>query len=147
MDFGYYGSGTGGILEVAGIVAQHRHAVARDLIAMGYHGDAPIEIGDLVSIVLASPPGSSVRYFAEGGWSQTDHLLANYHEQLAGLTHLPEPYERPGTPQEQAEPNQVPITNGTPKLTPQTREEFEARRKRDMARGAELAATEKKIAH
>lgn len=134
---------TGGILEVAQIVANHRHAVVRDLNSLGYHGkDALIDFGEFISIVLASPPLSAVRYAVEGGWSQTDQLLANVHEQLGGVRQLPQPYARPGV----AEVDPGPIkADGSARFTPQTREEFELRRARDMARGAELAATERRI--
>ena len=113
-------------------MGQYRHAVVRDLNFAGYHGDTPITLGDLVSIVLASPPGSAVRYWAEGGWSQTDHLMANLAEQQAGLTQLPQRYSRPGV----AEPVK-------PDWVPMTREQFDRRHSRDLARGDELAATEK----
>lgn len=124
-------------------MCKYRHAVVRDLNSLGYHGAAPIEFGDFVSIVIASPPGSAVRYAVEGGWSQTDHLIANWAEQQAGLTELPQRYMRPGVAVE-ADPGPI-KSDGSPRLTPQTREEFEARRARDRARAAELAATEKQI--
>jgi hypothetical protein len=129
-------------------VAKHRHAVVRDLVSLGYRGDSLIDFGDFISIVIASPPMSAVRYAVEGGWSQTDHLLANLHEQQGGFRELPHPYPRPSAvPAERDEPDHVPISlSGSPQLTPQTREEFARRRARDMARGAELAATEKRIA-
>lgn len=112
-------------------MADFRHAVVRDLNFAGYHGDTPITLGDLVSIVIASPPGSAVRYAAEDGWSQQDHLLANLAEQQAGLTQLPTRYARPGV----AEPVK-------PGPVPMTREEFDKRHARDLLRGDQLAATE-----
>ena len=121
----------------------HRHAVNRDLNDFGYRGrHAPIDPQDFISIVLASPPGSAVRYSVEGGWSQLEHLVANLGEQQAGITQLPQRYPRPGVAQE-IDPGPIGL-NGSPRFTPQTREEFERRRKRDRARGAELAATERK---
>jgi hypothetical protein len=129
----YYWGDAGGILGVAEIVAEHRHAVVRDLNALGYQTrNALIELDEFISIVLASPRDSAVRYAAEGGWSQTDHLLANHAEQLAGLTQLPTRYVRPGVVATPAEPHWVPLT----------REEYDRRRARDLARGDELAATE-----
>jgi hypothetical protein len=126
-------------------VAKHRHAVRRDLNSLGYQGDTPIDFGDFISNVIASPPMSAVRYAIDEGWPQTDRLLANLHEHQAGLSELPHRYPRPGD--EPAAPEHVPISiSGSPQLTPQTREEFARRRARDMARGAELAATEKRIA-
>lgn len=135
---------SGGILRVAEIVADYRHAVVRDLVSLGYHGDTPIDFGDFISIVLASPPMTAVRYAATGGWDQTDQLLANVHEQLAGVRELPHQYERPGgVDVVAADPGPV-APGGSPRFTPQTREEFEARRARDRARGEELAATERR---
>jgi len=144
VGFGDRWGDAGGILTVADIVAEHRHAVVRDLNDMGYHGrNAPIDLDDFVSIVLASPTNSAVRYAVEGGWSQTDHLLANSVELQAGLGHLPQRYARPGV---QVESDPGPIApDGSPRLTPQTREEFERRRARDRARGDELAKTERAI--
>lgn len=133
MDGCGHGSDAGGILRVADIVAQHRHAVVRDLNSLGYRSDDPIRLDDFVSIVLASPPGSAVRWFVEGGWSQTDHLIANLAEQQAQLTQLPQRYERPGVAAAPPKPQWVPLS----------REEFDRRHSRDLARGDELAATER----
>jgi len=136
----------GGILEVAQIVAKHRHAVRRDLVLAGFPGDTPIHFGDFISIVLASPPGSAVRYAAMGGVSQTDELLMNLGEQYAGLRTLEQPYARHAEIPDEPMPEHVPMTmGGTPMMTPQTVEEYNARRVRDLARGAELAATDKRI--
>jgi hypothetical protein len=123
-------------------VAEHRHAVVRDLCALGYHGDTPITTGDFVSIVLASPPSSAVGHFT-GGWSRTDHLLVNIHEQMGGLTELPQRYSRPGLP---VDPDPGPIApDGSPRWTAMSRNEFDARRAADSARGDELAATERRM--
>ena len=125
-------------------MANHRHAVVRDLASLGYRGDALIDFGDFISIVLASPPLSAVRYAVEGGWSQTDQLLANLGEQQAGLRQIQQPYARPGVA---AEADPGPVTpDGAPRFTPQTREEFERRRARDRGRGEELADFERKEA-
>ena len=131
----------GGILTVAQIVAEHRHAVVRDLNSLGYHGDMGIDLGDLVSILLASPPGSAVRYAVESGWSQTDHLLANLAEQQANLTELPHRYPRPGV---QGAPDPGPVMpDGGPRFSVQSIDELKARRERDRARAAELEASER----
>lgn len=100
-----------------------------------------------MSIIVASPPDSAVRYAVDEGWPQTDRLIANMHEHQAGLSDLPQRYPRPGAQPTAAPEDHVPISvSGTPQLTPQTREEFARRRARDIQRGAELAATEKRIA-
>jgi hypothetical protein len=82
---------------------KHRHAVERDLIALGFNGTEDVgtsrlSLRKLAAIVLASPPDSAV-YFAEtrsGRYSQNDQLLANLSEQQAGLMTLPGKYDRPG---------------------------------------------------
>ena len=126
-------------------MGEHRHAVARDLIVLGYRGrEAPIDLGEFISIVLASPPTSAVRFAAQGGWSQTDELLANLSEQYAGVHNIDRRYSRPGVePAAAVDPGPLTADGGV-RLTPQTREEFAARRARDAARGEELAATENK---
>lgn len=78
------------------------HALRRDVIALGYRaGDmfTTLDIADMVSIVVAAPPGSSVRHYLDGGWTRTDHLLANMQEQGAGVAKLESPYQRPGLEQ------------------------------------------------
>lgn len=86
---------------------KHRHAVERDLIALGFNGTEDVgtprlSLRKLAAIVLASPPDSAV-YYAEtrsGRYSQNDQLLANLSEQQAGLLTLPARYDRPGVDQE-----------------------------------------------
>lgn len=114
----------------------HRRAVNRDLCALGYQGrQALIDPQDFIDIVLASYPGTAVRYAVDEGWPQTDQLLANLAEQHAGLTELPTRYARPGI-EEAAKPGPVTMT----------REEFDSRHTADLARGDQLAATEKSSA-
>jgi hypothetical protein len=127
-------------------VGAYRHAVARDLVALGYRGrEAPIDLGEFISVVLAAPPTSAVRFAAQGGWSQTDELLANLSEQYAGVHNIDRRYIRPGVTPPPVEADPGPLTaDGGVRLTPQTREQFDARRRRDAARGEELAATERK---
>jgi hypothetical protein len=64
------------------ICCEHRHAVERDLISLGFHGfedlGKRLTLWQLNSIVWGSPPGSAV-YHAEtrnGTYSQTDQILA-----------------------------------------------------------------------
>lgn len=73
---------TGGIVTLVRICGQHRHAVERDLISLGFNGFEDIgtrlTLWKLNSIVWGSPPGSAV-YHAEtrnGTYSQTDQLLS-----------------------------------------------------------------------
>jgi hypothetical protein len=125
----------GGILTVAETVGEYTHAVNRDLIALGYRtDDALISLGDFVSIVLASPSGSALRYAAEQGWSQTDLLLAQHNEQRFGLQ-----YDRPGVEAQEA-PSPI-GPNGSARFTPQPMDEFTERmeRLRARARAAEQA--------
>jgi hypothetical protein len=122
-------------------VVEYGHAVNRDLMDLGYRTDESlISLGDFVSAVLASPQGSAVRFAAEKGWSQTDLLLAQHNEQTFGVR-----YERPGV-EDAPDARSVPVVGGVPQMTPQTIEEFTKRRQRDIARGSDLAATEKKLA-
>lgn len=78
------------------------HALRRDVIALGYGVDdmfTTLDFADMVSIVVAAPPGSSVRHYLDGGWTRTDHMLANMQEQGAGHAKLDAPYQRPGLEQ------------------------------------------------
>lgn len=60
----------------------------------------------MVSIVVASPPTSSVGMALSGGWSREAHLLANMQEGNAGLAALQRPYTRPGgAPENAPNPN------------------------------------------
>jgi hypothetical protein len=81
-------------------VGRHRHALIRDLLALGFRAadmfTDRLTISEVISIVVAAPPTSSLRFFIDGGWTRADHILANMAEQEAGLAGLTAPYERPG---------------------------------------------------
>jgi hypothetical protein len=84
-------------------VGTHWHALVRDVIALGKDPDdmfitRDLSFAKMVSIVVASPPDSSLRWYIDGGWNRTDHLLANLQEQRAGIATLNQPYYRPGGP-------------------------------------------------
>lgn len=85
---------------LAVVVAAHWHPLRRDVIALGkdpremFTPTLPLE--DMLSIVLAAPPTSSVRASLDRGWTRTDHLLANIQEGQSGVAELRQPYERPG---------------------------------------------------
>jgi hypothetical protein len=84
---------------LARVVGECWHALARDVLALGYRTEdmfTELTLADMVSIVEGAPPTSSVRHFLDGGWSRTDHLLANWQEGQSGLAHLEQPYQRPG---------------------------------------------------
>ena len=66
-----------------------------------------LTFGEMVSLVVAAPPTSSLRYFLDAGWSREAHLLANMAEQRAGLTDISEPYERPGLDQRGSAPDKI----------------------------------------
>lgn len=123
-------------------MVRHRHAVVRDLVSLGFHGDTPIAFNDLVSCVLASQQGTAVRYAVDEGWPQTDHLLANLGEQRSGLIDLPTRYQRPGMPEAAPDPGPV-AADGSPRLSAQSLDEFRARRQRD--KGRDLSATEREV--
>jgi hypothetical protein len=81
------------------VVGECWHALARDVLALGYRREdmfTTLDLADMVSIVVGAPPGSAVRHWLDQGWSRTDHLLANLQEQQAGYATLPQAYERPG---------------------------------------------------
>lgn len=81
------------------VIGDHWHALVRDVLALGYRTDdmfTTLSVAEMVAIVAAAPPHSSLRWFMDGQWSRTDQLLANMQEQNAGLATLPQPYERPG---------------------------------------------------
>lgn len=107
------------------ICGKHRHAVERDLIALGFNGTEDVgtprlSLWKFAAIVLASPPDSAV-FFAEtrsGRYSQNDQLLANLSEQQAGLWTPAGRYDRPG-----AEPDPVtapPVPDGVSQLPAMT---------------------------
>lgn len=84
------------------VIGECWHALRRDVIALGYRVDdmfTTLSTADMVSIVAAAPPGSAVRHYMDGGWTRTDHLLANMQEQGAGVAKLDAPYQRPGLEQ------------------------------------------------
>jgi hypothetical protein len=55
-----------------------------------------LDLADMVAIACAAPPGSAVHDAMHGGWTRTDHLLANMQEGNAGLVELNHRYDRPG---------------------------------------------------
>jgi hypothetical protein len=80
-------------------VGRYSHALVRDLLTLGYRAAdmfTVLSFSEMVSIVVGAPPGSSLRYFMDDGWSRTDHLLANMAEADAGVAKLDAAYERPG---------------------------------------------------
>lgn len=95
------GGGTaGGIVMLGQAIGDHWYAVVRDVLALGYRADdilTTLSVAEMVAIVSAAPPNSSLRDAIEQGWSRTDQLLANINEQNAGVAKLQAPYERPGT--------------------------------------------------
>lgn len=81
------------------VIGEHWHALVRDVLALGFRKEdilTTLDVADMVAIVVAAPPSSSVRFFQDGGWSREAHLLANMQEERAGVAHMDQPYERPG---------------------------------------------------
>lgn len=92
------------MMTLARICGQHRHAVERDLIALGFDGwdsvgvDPRLTLWKLISIVLASPPNTAV-YHAEtrsGTMTPEQQLLA----QAMGYGSVPEQVSPQAQPQE-----------------------------------------------
>lgn len=89
------------------VIGKHWHALARDVLALGYRPSdilTELTLADMVSIVVGAGPNTSVRYFLDEGWSREAHLLANMQEGQAGLANLDQPYQRPGNEQRQSAP-------------------------------------------
>jgi hypothetical protein len=73
--------------------------VQRDLLVLGYHvADmfTRLSASEVLSVIMAAPPGSAVRHAFDGGWTTTDHLLATMSEQQDGLVRVKDRYPRPG---------------------------------------------------
>lgn len=87
-------------------VGRYWHWVERDLLSLGYRADdigtPKLTLWELISIVIASPIGSAVREKMDGGWTPTDHMIANLAEQQAGITELTGRYPRPGVTLQEA---------------------------------------------
>lgn len=86
------------MIALAAAVRDYWHAVERDLLALGYTADdigTRLDTCQLISIVLAAPPGTSCHHFDPNAWSRTDELIANLGEQQAGLVNLNARYARP----------------------------------------------------
>jgi len=87
------------MMQLVHIIATRWHAVERDLLALGFRADdigtSKLTLWELISIVIAAPPGSAV-HFATGSWSKEAEMLANLGEQQAGLVSLSGRYPRPG---------------------------------------------------
>lgn len=90
----------------------HWHAVQRDLLSLGFRAvdmfTPKLTPSEVLSIIIAAPAGSSVRYAFDGGWSLTDHLLATDMEHRAGFIGLPGRVQRPGVHVEAAELEKAP---------------------------------------
>lgn len=115
------------------VVYECWHALVRDVLALGYRTEdmfTTLSLADMVSIVVGAPPGSAVRHWLDGGWTRTDHLLANQQEQRAGIATLPEAYPRPGLETRAADPM------ADAKFFPMEAMSWEEADKRDAARYA-----------
>jgi len=87
------------MMALTRVMGTNWHAVERDLLALGFHADdigtPKLSVWELISIVVAAPPGSAV-HFKTGSWSKEAEMLANLGEQQAGLLSLEGRYPRPG---------------------------------------------------
>lgn len=86
------------MMALAAAIKDHWHAVERDLLTMGYHADdigTKLDTCELISIVVAAPPGTAVHHADPTRWSKTEELIANLGEQQAGLLSLDARYARP----------------------------------------------------
>lgn len=88
----------------------HWHALVRDVLSLGFQIKdmfTRLDLAEMVAIVVAAPPSSSLRHFQDEGWSREAHLLANMAEQNAGLAQVSEPFDRPGLGSRQQAPDSV----------------------------------------
>jgi hypothetical protein len=98
------------MMTLTRIMCQNWHAVERDLLDLNWHRDADdgrikhmltgseITLWQLISIVVAAPPGTAV-YHAEtrsGTLTPEAQLMANLSEQQAGLIGVERRYQRAG---------------------------------------------------
>jgi hypothetical protein len=89
------------MMTLVRICGEHWHAVERDLRVIGLRrediGTSKLTLWELISYVVASPPGTAV-FHAEtrsGPLTQEAQFLANMSEQMAGIP-LQGRYARPG---------------------------------------------------
>lgn len=143
-------------------MADHWLAVKRDLYALNRDPrDAFTErlpLGEMLAIIVPSPPGTAVRWALDEGWTRSDHLLANLAEQWAGLTSLGRRHPRPGVaaeaPQQQSQANQatrfqsVPgrITEKVVGFDSMTLAEWEKAKAENWARGSACKRSKKAAA-
>jgi hypothetical protein len=95
------------MIALARACSFHWHAVERDLLSLGYTADdigSKLTVWQLVSIVVAAPPGTAVHH-AVGNWTRQEDILATLAEQQAGVAHVNARYERPGV---DSRPGQTP---------------------------------------
>jgi hypothetical protein len=85
------------------------HALVRDLLSLGYRVidmfTERLTWAELISVVVAAPPSSPIRWFLDGGWSRESHLLASMVEGQQGIAQLQQPFVRPGLDYRQQAPS------------------------------------------
>lgn len=78
----------------------HWHAVQRDLLALGFRAvdmfTPKLTAAEVISIIVAAPGTSALRWSIDEGYTLTDHLLATISEQQDGLVNLRQRHPRPG---------------------------------------------------
>lgn len=78
----------------------HWHAVQRDLLVLGFRAvdmfTPKLTASEVMSIIVAAPAASALRWSIDEGYTITDHLLATLSEQQEGLVRLPGRHRRPG---------------------------------------------------
>lgn len=133
---------------LATVIRKHWLALVRDVKALGYRASDmftdELTFAEMVAIVCAAPPQSSVRWFVDQGWSREAQLLANLQEQQAGIGKMREPYQRPGIDQRTEDPQ---ANDGFFRGDPYTWTEFdELERKRESnAHAAEPGKTRVRV--
>lgn len=108
----------------------HWHAVQRDLLVLGFRAadmfTPKLTASEVISIIVAAPAASALRWSIDEGFTLTDHLLATLSEQQEGLVRLPGRHRRPGI--DTAAPHPGSRINGVPADVVSIAD-FEARRR------------------
>lgn len=92
---------------LAKVIRNYWLALVRDVLVLGHRESdilTTLSIREVIAIIWAAPPGSSIRWFIDEGWSRESQLLANLQEQQAGVATMREPYQRPGLAKRQPDP-------------------------------------------
>jgi hypothetical protein len=99
------------MMALARVISEHPHTVQRELLVhrfrwgeFGPSWGQPLALWEFISFALAAPQTTELGLALREGWSHTDHLIANLHEQNAHVIDLNGRYQRPGVKKTAAAP-------------------------------------------